>query len=543
MFGSFRKRHGYVLILGLLCCLTACSAQPGPSQETPLPSVVQPLAEGVTLTPSSLPPTTDEASPAATLTPPPTLAEAYPQKTPSSVISTLFPTATSFPCNPLAPEGPYLVYDTDRDPLNLLIMDIYGGCHRIKLPEGSWVSNLSSFFSPDGRWLAFFTGSFYDAPYDLTLNLMDMTDGTITPISRLLADGYVGNVLLLAEMAYAQEPDNPNCQSADCWLHGVESALLNGIRELAWSPDGRYLAFAGQIDGPSSDLYLLDTQTSEFRRLTDDEYNIHSISWSPDMAWILFENTISGPTSSGSTLHVVAPDTSTVMNPPKLIDETWWWIGQGWLSDNLYLITSNYYDGTGPINLRYVNVETGQVTSLWPDEYFTYAIDRDDLSFALSTWDEITGPSEAGQGLYFIDMNGAWERVSDSQCCGLYFLGSPVYRFLGGTTDGIVGIESNGSMTRLADSSAVSVSPDRRWFILYNPGMGLYSNDGQLVAQFDDMTPLGGYGSGMWLPNSSGLFLESESDIYFMTVPDGEPRLIYHCLHEYCSYSLLAILP
>lgn len=38
--------------------------------------------------------------------------------------------------------------------------------------------------------------------------------------------------------------------------------------EPVWSPDGRYLAFLGAIEGPSSDVYVYDTATDRVQRLT-----------------------------------------------------------------------------------------------------------------------------------------------------------------------------------------------------------------------------------------------------------------------------------
>jgi Tol biopolymer transport system component len=55
---------------------------------------------------------------------------------------------------------------------------------------------------------------------------------------------------------------------------------------LAWSPDGRHLAFTGALDGPSADVYLYDTTTDRVRRLTSDK--AHELIWLPDSSGLVY---------------------------------------------------------------------------------------------------------------------------------------------------------------------------------------------------------------------------------------------------------------
>ncbi len=52
---------------------------------------------------------------------------------------------------------------------------------------------------------------------------------------------------------------------------------------LAWSPDGRFLAYVAATDGPSADIYVYDTQTSEVRRITDGPNQPELLGWSPEL--------------------------------------------------------------------------------------------------------------------------------------------------------------------------------------------------------------------------------------------------------------------
>jgi Tol biopolymer transport system component len=62
---------------------------------------------------------------------------------------------------------------------------------------------------------------------------------------------------------------------------------LNGVLSPAWSPDGKQIVFTG-LDGGISDLFIVNRDGSDLRRLTNDKYADLMAAWSPDGKTIAF---------------------------------------------------------------------------------------------------------------------------------------------------------------------------------------------------------------------------------------------------------------
>ncbi|MEO8227479.1 MAG: hypothetical protein ABI637_08610, partial [Gemmatimonadota bacterium] len=75
---------------------------------------------------------------------------------------------------------------------------------------------------------------------------------------------------------------------------------LSGITTPAWSPDGNHLVFTG-YDGGISDLFTVDRDGRNLRRLTNDKYADLDPVWSPDGKTIAFA-TDRGPRTDFATL-------------------------------------------------------------------------------------------------------------------------------------------------------------------------------------------------------------------------------------------------
>jgi Tol biopolymer transport system component len=76
---------------------------------------------------------------------------------------------------------------------------------------------------------------------------------------------------------------------------------IGAITHLAWSPDGKSLAFSG-LKGGQSDLYVMDLATKQIAQLTNDQYSDVQPTWSPDGKMIAFSSD-RGPETDFKTLH------------------------------------------------------------------------------------------------------------------------------------------------------------------------------------------------------------------------------------------------
>ncbi len=71
------------------------------------------------------------------------------------------------------------------------------------------------------------------------------------------------------------------------------SARTWGPRDIDWSPDGRSLAFVGGEHGESN-LWMIDVETGDLRRLTHYNWSDHSPRWSPDGRWLSIVTEVDG---------------------------------------------------------------------------------------------------------------------------------------------------------------------------------------------------------------------------------------------------------
>lgn len=152
-----------------------------------------------------------------------------------------------------SPDGQWVVFQSDQDgDFEIYVMDINGG-QVTQLTENDQIDRLAS-WSPDGDWLIFSSDVRKDGNYDLY---------------RVRRDG---------------SDFQPVYSSAERKSHA------------RYSPDGRYIVFTSGSANDANDweIMLLDTQTGDVKKLTDNDRRDASPLFSPDGQKILFTTVVSG---------------------------------------------------------------------------------------------------------------------------------------------------------------------------------------------------------------------------------------------------------
>lgn len=256
---------------------------------------------------------------------------------------------------PQTPPSEYPLPDTQPGcdaPQTLVVAGADGRIVR----EARLPARVSSYaISPNGVWMAYHTGEAGGcAPgettkADLALNMLNIQTGETKLVTKLLRGDFPQNILELKQY-------DPN--SADyvdfplniCWT------FTDGIRKMAWSSDSQHLAFAGEMDGPSSDLYVLDMPTQDIRRLSDGIENIRAMEWSPDNKWIMHASLLWEGARTSWNLHFAAADGSVIYSKGN-------GVFKGWLDTNTFLrgncLANCWYDS----ELEKINFVTGKKAS------------------------------------------------------------------------------------------------------------------------------------------------------------------------------------
>jgi len=156
-------------------------------------------------------------------------------------------TPTYEPTNEI--DGPWLVYPGgEGGMLYAYDLEAYQTIE-ISLPEPIYTADLVRGLSPDGETLIIRAGSPLNLD-ELALYQIDLPSAEIIQISPLLS------------LTLQRKIVNAVGSRAFETLQAVTRA-----EGLAWSPNGRYLAFTGALDNQSSDLYIYDTMNDRVERL------------------------------------------------------------------------------------------------------------------------------------------------------------------------------------------------------------------------------------------------------------------------------------
>jgi TolB protein len=172
-------------------------------------------------------------------------------------------------------------------------------------------------WGPDGR-IAFFSDRDTER---LELYLLDLSDGTVQRLTHndLYDSGAAwapdGSSILFTrffpEVEGSEESGHGEVIRLDL-ATGEERQLteLGGYNGgLSYSPDGRQVAFHRAADG-GSELWIMNSDGSEPRALTDTFIDEYSPAWSPDGRWIAFAAGVGNDAMGTFDLWIMRPDGS-----------------------------------------------------------------------------------------------------------------------------------------------------------------------------------------------------------------------------------------
>jgi Tol biopolymer transport system component len=184
---------------------------------------------------------------------------------------------------------PYLL-DTAQTPIGKKIIDNVNGGEM----------NVAPAISPDGKYLAFLSEKDL---FSIDLYLADAKTGKIIrKLTSKIKNGHIDDFNFI-ESAGAWSPDSKQF-ALSAFSEGRNKLLIVDISNgktlleksmgkveqfgnLAWSPNGKDIAFTGLKDG-QSDIFSYNLDTKEISQLTNDKYSDYQPSYSSDGSKIVF---------------------------------------------------------------------------------------------------------------------------------------------------------------------------------------------------------------------------------------------------------------
>lgn len=372
--------------------------------------------------------------------------------------------------------------------------------------------------SPLGGHVAYVTAD--DTQWhNLTLNLLSLPSGetqTITPLTS------------------AQTEPPPDAPTINDPAYDAAFAIAGVDRNLAWSPDGRQLAFVSAHQGSSADLYIYTPGDDTITRLTDEPGQAMLPYWSPGGETILYMTYETFSTTGGfGSLNVWAAraDGSTatkLYDPgPSIRDEQF----VAWLSGTTFLVYSGD-SACGWRNLRTVDVNTGEERALWPSYFNKVSLDPNTGTLLVAVNQYTSVCDEAiSSGLFRLTLaDPTPARITDFAPMLLAWSG--VGAFYAVTADSeIFQITPTGQVTRLAGPLAFVpiLSPDFTYWAWagqqakYVAGLWLGPTGQEPVRAYQ-----GAVQAVTWTPDSRALFFVGDNTLYRIdrAATPPEPQLI-----------------
>jgi hypothetical protein len=264
--------------------------------------------------------------------------------------------------------------------------------------NGIWIANPDGSFPTQisDQWLFGFDLHHALSPLGERLAVVTRDDQGYALREILLPDGDSRTLARLIDITEDEEAVLTSDKA-------IAAMMVSGYDNIAWQPpDGRRIAVAAASDGPTSDIYIVDTVSGEVQQLTDGPSQAIDPSWSPDGEYVYhigvslvppFGGAIVGFNRIDGAWSVNASSGEVVGQPPIMHPADF----GGWLDERHYWMTDR--DG----RIASVDVATGEAGAVLPGFCPVHEAAQSSRSgtLLLSVLPESDCPS--GPGVYFWD--------------------------------------------------------------------------------------------------------------------------------------------
>ena len=415
-------------------------------------------------------------------------------------------TQTPIPATPtvqptIPVDGPWLVFPA-VDSKTLIAYDLDAKTTiEISLPGPIITSDLARGLSPDGHTLVVRAGSEFNTD-ELAIYQIDLPATTVTKLTPLLS---ITNQRKLVNEEGSR----------------VFQTLEAVTREdgLAWSPDGRYLAFIAALEYNSADLYVLDLEKGRVERLNGVYSQSASPFWAPASNWLVtqkledFDPETGWRSESVSGVHFPGyTGQNTLYLPAKgSLEEVF----LGWVNAQNFISYSK--TAADLSTLRQVDVDTLSVGVIYAEAFSQAAFNPDSNALAIvldESQSEVSGVylRKAESTVFELQQTGAWSTLEPA----------PGGVFVATGQRGVSVITPDGDTILISGESGLSISPSGNWMVGWGDGgtnqsgARLYQGPGgNLLQSLTDLQVTSVY----WQPDSRAFFLLAEGVLYRVAFP------------------------
>lgn len=427
--------------------------------------------------------------------------------------ATLTPTLTPTPL--VEGNGPWLVYAVPNG-AGLAAYDINAKVTiEIDLPEPILADDLNRGYAPNKRALFIRAGSAINTD-ELALYRIDL------PSCEASCKSFeVSRVSPLLSLSLQRQIVNQEGTRAIDAL-----TMVTRPDGLAWSPDGRFLAFTAALNNETSNLYVFDTLNDRVDRVNRYISQNASPVWAPDSSWLISQELTHNPYVEDWRAAVVAGllipsfiNQDNIYTPPTNSREE---VFVGWRNVETFISYSLTVDG--PQLLRQVTSDKLQESIIYEGRFKQVAFDPGSgvLAFILSH-DSAIAQGMSG-GIYrllpgstalHLQQGGNWNTLT----------WDPAGMFVTASLQGVMLFTPEGESLFLPNQGNASLSPNGNWLIAYGDEK---SASGARLHQSASNHPLqtlleSRVESLFWQPDSRAFFIQSEGGLYHFVFPGLKP--------------------